>query len=428
MPGADSSNVVGRSLCGDDGGRAAMRHIDYLEMMLRNGHAMSHDYSHQSTDEDPHMIAFFDSLVRRERDGWTSDEDEDSLSRDDDADDHALDYHHTEQSSSDESTSDGNRPRSGVVFRPLRYPQPRETGGSGPADSSPSVEQSTASDPNLLSRVRLRRKSRRSMLQRLGQTIPITSFVSSHSPMEDSSSESTSTATVNSSSEDSDNSESSSNSRLSESSNRLSEPSNPADQSPFRELFAIPDPCREIADPLTLRQSRESLTRLKRLREHALNSDDDGGEFSLSSPPSVTKYPAVSNPLPPPTSISADICDNLRDRCKSPVKLNGKSQPCSESANGANDLCRFSDFTRNSETREAATVCGSASEMARQSSAAIDQELCGILNQVSNGDATGVNTSSADRFHSRRRQTKSGSRRYRQTVVDNEADHTTDED
>lgn len=35
MPGAESSDVVGRSLCSDDSGRAAMRHIDYLEMMLR---------------------------------------------------------------------------------------------------------------------------------------------------------------------------------------------------------------------------------------------------------------------------------------------------------------------------------------------------------------------------------------------------------
>jgi len=126
MPGADSSNVVGRSLSGVDGTRsAALRHVDYLEMMLRNGHAMAHDYSHQSTDEDPHMIAFFDSLVRRERDGWTSDDDDESISQDDhDVGDRNLDYHHTEQSSSDESTSDGNRlPQCGVVFRPVRYRQ-----------------------------------------------------------------------------------------------------------------------------------------------------------------------------------------------------------------------------------------------------------------------------------------------------------------
>ena len=118
---------MGRSLCGDSGGRSSsLRHVDYLEAMLRNGHAMAHDYSHQSTDEDPHMIAFFDSLVRRERDGWTSDDDDEgSASHDDDAADRrALEYHHTEPSSSEDS-DDGSRPQSAVVFRPLRYPQAR---------------------------------------------------------------------------------------------------------------------------------------------------------------------------------------------------------------------------------------------------------------------------------------------------------------
>jgi WD repeat-containing protein 22 len=35
---------------------------------------MSHDYSHQSTKEDPRMMAFFDSLVQREIEGWSSEE------------------------------------------------------------------------------------------------------------------------------------------------------------------------------------------------------------------------------------------------------------------------------------------------------------------------------------------------------------------
>lgn len=34
---------------------------------------MTHDYSHQSTREDPRMMAFFDSLVQREIEGWCSD-------------------------------------------------------------------------------------------------------------------------------------------------------------------------------------------------------------------------------------------------------------------------------------------------------------------------------------------------------------------
>jgi len=429
MPGADSSDVVGRSLCSDDSGRTAMRHIDYLEMMLRNGHAMAHDYSHQSTDEDPHMIAFFDSLVRRERDGWSSDEDEESISRDDDIDDHALDYRHTEQSSSDDSASDGNRQiQSGVVFRPLRYPQARLS-GSTPFDGTPSVEQSTAVnsdvDRNSQSRVRRRRKSRRAMLQRLGQMIPITSFVSSHSPTEDSSSDSTTTTTVDSSSSDSDESKNSSSSSLSES-------LEPVDRAVSRDPSDILDPCRETADPLMLKQSRDSLSRLKRLRERALNSDDDSGEFS-SSAPSAAKCPANSNLLPVVTADS--VCDNLLDGCKSPVKLNGKSESCSDSAD-VTEINQVMDFPRNnvaSESHEGASVSSSVftDSLAVQSSGSVDQvdqELCSILNQVPNGEAAEIQSSSSERFRSRRQRTKSGSRRYRRTVVDIELDYTSDED
>ena len=35
---------------------------------------MSHDYSNQSTEEDPRMMAFFDSLVQRELEGWSTDD------------------------------------------------------------------------------------------------------------------------------------------------------------------------------------------------------------------------------------------------------------------------------------------------------------------------------------------------------------------
>jgi hypothetical protein len=35
---------------------------------------MTHDYSHQSTDEDQRMMAFFDSLVQREIESWSSED------------------------------------------------------------------------------------------------------------------------------------------------------------------------------------------------------------------------------------------------------------------------------------------------------------------------------------------------------------------
>jgi hypothetical protein len=39
---------------------------------------MTHDYSHQSVQEDPRMMAFFDSLVQRDIEGWTSSSDDES--------------------------------------------------------------------------------------------------------------------------------------------------------------------------------------------------------------------------------------------------------------------------------------------------------------------------------------------------------------
>lgn len=54
--------------------RKVFTHDEYIALVLRSGQFMTHDYSHQSTREDPRMMAFFDSLVQRELDGWTSEE------------------------------------------------------------------------------------------------------------------------------------------------------------------------------------------------------------------------------------------------------------------------------------------------------------------------------------------------------------------
>lgn len=49
-------------------------HDEYIGLVLRSGQFMTHDYSHQSTREDPRMMAFFDSLVQREIEGWSSED------------------------------------------------------------------------------------------------------------------------------------------------------------------------------------------------------------------------------------------------------------------------------------------------------------------------------------------------------------------
>ena len=53
--------------------RKVFSHEDYINLVLESGQFVTHDYSHQSVQEDPRMMAFFDSLVQRDIEGWTSD-------------------------------------------------------------------------------------------------------------------------------------------------------------------------------------------------------------------------------------------------------------------------------------------------------------------------------------------------------------------
>ena len=54
--------------------RPVYTHEEYINLVLHSGHIMSHDQTQQTTTEDPRMMAFFDSLVQRELEGWSSDE------------------------------------------------------------------------------------------------------------------------------------------------------------------------------------------------------------------------------------------------------------------------------------------------------------------------------------------------------------------
>ncbi|ELU11233.1 hypothetical protein CAPTEDRAFT_181641 [Capitella teleta] len=54
----------------DKTNRGIYSHEQYINLVRRTGAVMSHDYRHQSTEEDPCMMAFFDSLIQRELEGW----------------------------------------------------------------------------------------------------------------------------------------------------------------------------------------------------------------------------------------------------------------------------------------------------------------------------------------------------------------------
>ncbi|XP_064814841.1 DDB1- and CUL4-associated factor 5-like, partial [Oncorhynchus masou masou] len=61
----------------EDKSRSLYSHEEYINLVLNSGSGLSHDYVSQSIQEDPRMMAFFDSLVRREIEGWSSDSDSD---------------------------------------------------------------------------------------------------------------------------------------------------------------------------------------------------------------------------------------------------------------------------------------------------------------------------------------------------------------
>lgn len=57
--------------------------VDYARMILESGQPLAHDYNEELTNEDPRMIAFFDSLVQKDRESST---DSNLSSTDDDYD------------------------------------------------------------------------------------------------------------------------------------------------------------------------------------------------------------------------------------------------------------------------------------------------------------------------------------------------------
>ena len=57
--------------------RPVYSHEDYIGLALRSDAVSSQDSMNHSTSENPRMMAFFDSLVQREIEGWDSDDDDD---------------------------------------------------------------------------------------------------------------------------------------------------------------------------------------------------------------------------------------------------------------------------------------------------------------------------------------------------------------
>ncbi|KAI1284876.1 DDB1- and CUL4-associated factor 5 [Halotydeus destructor] len=88
--------------------RRVYSHEDYINLVLESGQLMTHDYSHHSVQEDPRMMAFFDSLVQRDIEGWTSSSSDDSDSSDSGWFVSGRPYGRMRKSSSDSSSSDSD--------------------------------------------------------------------------------------------------------------------------------------------------------------------------------------------------------------------------------------------------------------------------------------------------------------------------------
>lgn len=72
------TGALSDEVSGCENPRNVFSYEEYLSLMNSSGQNMTHDYSNQNTTEDPRMMAFFDSLVQREIEGWNSNDNSES--------------------------------------------------------------------------------------------------------------------------------------------------------------------------------------------------------------------------------------------------------------------------------------------------------------------------------------------------------------
>ncbi|GFR92282.1 DDB1- and CUL4-associated factor 5 [Elysia marginata] len=101
IPGCTGHLVHSRRYGDDDEiERDAYSHEEYIHMVLQAGSFLSHDYTNGTIDEEPCMIAFFDSLIQREIEQTVDDKD--------DEDDEDNNHKSGEGSGNDKDSDDGS--------------------------------------------------------------------------------------------------------------------------------------------------------------------------------------------------------------------------------------------------------------------------------------------------------------------------------
>lgn len=102
---------------GPTNAREIFSHEEYVSLLNASGQNMTHDYSQQNTSEDPRMMAFFDSLVQREIEGWNSNDSSDTDKSSRHSSDGSSHPTSTLQSESDSTASQGLRNRPSLKSR-----------------------------------------------------------------------------------------------------------------------------------------------------------------------------------------------------------------------------------------------------------------------------------------------------------------------
>ena len=99
-----------RSGCGKEAGRdrQVYSHDEYIRLVMRSDSLVSHDYSSQSVEENPQMMAFFDSLVQREIEGFEGSSSSSSDEQADDEEEYNEPVVESEEDEAEENTVEGD--------------------------------------------------------------------------------------------------------------------------------------------------------------------------------------------------------------------------------------------------------------------------------------------------------------------------------
>ena len=395
---------------------------------------MSHDYSNQSTEEDPRMMAFFDSLVQRELEGWSTDDSaHDSeggsnyqpfVVRGDTSDDSNSDTmsnpslhsgdeegglspftmafaiamaRRARQPEDDDGGGDGDRPEDILDVRSSFMQRLDELNNDGAGDGeSSSASALPGQRPNSARKSiteLINQKRKECLIKAKNDMVSMkknTSGKANKRKTDEGSSSSSSSGSSSSSSNSDDESGEDSNKEKSGDNmrkNRMARNKKKAKKRKLEDHDAEPNPdaadvMKELAAKRDKMKSR--MKRLKAIRSRALLDLSDSSDSDKGASTSQTKCSVLS-----PTGVRQE--------------LNGQSQSCTDRSVSAKDACKFNENGQEIDSKlftsaSCANECNDAKseqEICDNASKQESTRLKGIQNgNVSNGTTVTVSDNS----------------------------------